>query len=186
MLFEDVPKDIPFARIALEKGADAVNFWLGNHRSVTALHKDNYENIYVQIVGQKHFVLMPPVQMPSVNEQSLPRGRYAPREKGGEDLVVQQAAEEAELVPVPTWDPDEPETRPTSYSKLAGPLRVTLSQGDMLYLPAMWFHKVSQTEGDEGFACAVNYWYDMDFAGGFWAGNSFIRDVALAETQAVQ
>lgn len=28
-LFSDVPKDIAFARIALQKQPDAVNFWLG-------------------------------------------------------------------------------------------------------------------------------------------------------------
>ncbi len=44
-----------------------------------------------------------------------------------------------------------------------------------------WYHKVSQTVGDEDFACAVNYWYDMDFDGGFWATNDFIRNVANAQ-----
>jgi len=38
-LYPDVPKDIAFARIALEKQADAVNLWLGDDHSVTALHK---------------------------------------------------------------------------------------------------------------------------------------------------
>ncbi|KAI7632484.1 hypothetical protein KC322_g22601, partial [Hortaea werneckii] len=73
-LYGDVPKDIPWARIALQQNADAVNLWVGNDRSVTSLHKDNYENIYVQIRGQKHFVLLPPVEMPCVNETPLARG----------------------------------------------------------------------------------------------------------------
>jgi jumonji domain-containing protein 7 len=29
LLFADVPKSIPFARIALGKEPDAINFWLG-------------------------------------------------------------------------------------------------------------------------------------------------------------
>lgn len=44
-----------------------------------------------------------------------------------------------------------------------------------------WYHKVSQTAGTEGFACAVNYWYDMDFTGQFWTTNHFIREVAEAK-----
>lgn len=32
-LFEDVPKDIAFARIALHREPDAVNFWLGMNES---------------------------------------------------------------------------------------------------------------------------------------------------------
>lgn len=28
----------------------------------------------------------------------------------------------------------------------------------VLYLPAMWYHKVAQEAGDEGLCVAVNYW----------------------------
>lgn len=55
----------------------------------------------------------------------------------------------------------------------------------MTRLFARWYHKVSQVAGEEGFACAVNYWYDMDFAA-LWPANSFIRDVANASALTVQ
>jgi jumonji domain-containing protein 7 len=63
-------------------------------------------------------------------------------------------------VPFATWDPDVPEANATPYSQLADPMEVILEPGDMLYLPAMWYHKVSQfcTPQDEGFVLAVNYW----------------------------
>ena len=92
-------------------------------------------------------------------------------------------ADDEELLPVPTWDPDEPEKRTTQYSHLAQPIRVTLDEGDMLYLPSLWLHKVSQTAGDEGFACSVNYWYDMSFEGSFWALNGFLRDISKERTK---
>lgn len=117
-----------------------------------------------------------------MNEQLLPKGRYAPSSSTsgssdvGSELEV-QLDESAERIPVATWDPDSPATHTSPYSHLAKPLRVTLRQGDMLYLPALWYHKVSQSVGEEGFVCAVNYWYDMDFSGHFWASNSFLRDV---------
>ena len=186
-LFQDVPADIPFARIALEKEADAINLWIGNERSVTALHKDNYENIYVQVRGQKHFVLLPPVEMPCVNEQPLPQARYRPAGDAAgsnDDMVI--VGNDEDPIPVATWDPDAPEDRQSDYSHLSKPLRVTLTEGDMLYLPAMWYHKVSQTAGDEDFACAVNYWYDMDFDGPFWTANELMRDVVNAKTRTVQ
>lgn len=133
-----MPKDIAFARIALDKEADAVNLWIGNDRSVTSLHKDNYENVYVQVRGQKRFVLLPPVEMPCVNEQPLRRAayRYAASDTVDGRMVI-QSSEVDERLPVPTWDPDEPEKRATLYSHLSKPLRVTLNEGDMLYLPAM-------------------------------------------------
>lgn len=156
-LAKDVPTHIAFAMEALDQDPDAVNFWLGDERSVTSLHKDNYENIYVQIRGQKHFTLLPPIEMPCVNETPTPFARYVPIEDGSEDLTV-QVNKGIDPIPVPLWDPEEPEVRQTVYSKHSKPLRVTLNEGDMMYLPAMWYHRVAQGNGDEGFACSVNYW----------------------------
>jgi len=179
-LFADVPSEMSFARIALEKQPDAVNFWLGNSRSVTSLHKDNYENVYAQIRGQKHFVLMPPICAPCVNEQTVPLARYAQVD----GKLQHEAAHPSQSVPVPTWDPDIPDQRSVPLSKFAQPMYVTLGEGDMMYLPAMWYHKVSQSCGKEGFSCSVNYWYDMDFDGQFWATNSLVRNLALGSEKA--
>ncbi len=208
-LFTDVPPSIPFARVALAQPPDAVNFWLGSAASTTALHKDNYENIYVQILGRKHFVLLPPVDAPCVGEKEVLAGTYAPRTAaggggggGGEeeresasasasasasegnvgDLVV--CVDEPEVhVPFATWDPDVPGQNATPYSRFAQPMRVTLDEGDMLYLPALWYHKVSQSCNEEGLCCAVNYWYDLDFSGGFWSMAGFVRTAGLLSMQ---
>ena len=75
-LFEDVEEDVSWARIALEQKPDAINLWIGNSRSVTALHRDNYENIYCQVIGQKHFTLISTVEMEYIAEQSLPAATY--------------------------------------------------------------------------------------------------------------
>ncbi|KAL2760558.1 hypothetical protein ACRALDRAFT_1066933 [Sodiomyces alcalophilus JCM 7366] len=207
-----LPTSIPFARIALDQTSpDALNLWVGNARSVTALHKDNYENIYVQLRGRKRFVLLPPWCHPCVNERPLRAATYrrqpadqpspgqtdrGDKEEGGlvgeadkegetpsgasnGSTLVLEPDEGADDVPFATWDPDKPDANPTPYSHLAVPIRVDLEPGDMLYLPAMWYHKVSQfcVEGDEGFVLAVNYWYDMDFSGPLYPLASFVRDV---------
>jgi jumonji domain-containing protein 7 len=188
-LFAHVPPSIPWARIALARDPDAINLWIGNSRSVTALHKDNYENVYVQIAGQKHFVLLPPVCYAGVNEKRLRGAVYRRRgsgkgggeeegegeggEKGvgrgegnGEGEVRGKAEEGLELVleegeetvPFAIWDPDKPAENATPYSALVQPMRVTLNPGDMLFLPCMWYHKVSQSCSPEGVCIAVNYW----------------------------
>ena len=36
---------------------------------------------------------------------------------------------------------------------------VTVNEGEMLYLPSLWYHHVSQSDG----CIAVNYWYDMQY-----------------------
>ena len=133
-LFSDVPKDVPFARIALGKDPDAVNLWIGNSKSVTAMHKDNYENIYVQVLGRKHFVLLPSLCHPCVNEQPLRPATY----KRGDSGMQLEMDFNTQSVPFAIWDPDRPEQNATRFSHLARPMRVTLNPGDMLYLPAMW------------------------------------------------
>jgi jumonji domain-containing protein 7 len=203
-LFSDLPEDVPFARIALQKSPDAINLWLGpppqpspsisslltspgNSASITALHKDNYENIYVQILGEKHFTLLPPIEGACVNEQLIPAATYQPRDLGTpesprspsassdmsmssspirptlshddilDDLVV-CLDEPEENVPFATWDPDVPNRRATPFSQYSRAMRVTLHEGDVLYLPALWYHKVAQSASAEGICCAVNYW----------------------------
>jgi jumonji domain-containing protein 7 len=178
-LFPDAQRDIPFARIALGKEPEAVNMWVGNSRSVTATHRDNFENIYVQILGRKHFVLLPALCHPCMNEKLLRPATYSRDEKTG--ALVLEMDEDATAVPFATWDPDSPQDHATPLSHLARPIRVTLHPGDMLYLPATWYHKVTQScaDGDEGFVVAINYWYDMEFSGPLHPFTSFVRTMGL-------
>ena len=102
-------------------------------------------------------MLLPPVESACVGERRVVAGTYVPRDgekdKGGDgqerkeeegkeerlaDLVV-CVDEPEELVPFATWDPDQPEKRATVFSKYSNALRVTLNEGDMLYLPALWY-----------------------------------------------
>lgn len=61
------------------------------------------------------------------------------------------------------------------------PLVVTLCPGEVLYLPALWFHAVSQSTNKDGFCIAVNYWYDMDFSGPLYPMFNFVRHSAMIE-----
>ncbi|KAF2670408.1 Clavaminate synthase-like protein [Microthyrium microscopicum] len=187
-LAEDVPPDIPWARVALGRGPDAVNVWIGNERSKTALHKDPYENVYVQVRGAKRFTLLPPVAVAGVGERLLKGARYVPKQDATEGLGVEEVGLEARLdgdgasVPFPTWDPDGVTEvgEEGGLRELCRPVRVRLGEGDMLYLPALWFHQVEQECGNEEFCCAVNYWYDMEYSGSFYALAVFARNVANA------
>ena len=42
-------------------------------------------------------------------------------------------------------------------------LTAEVGPGDVLYLPATWFHHVAQRNDGEGKVIAVNYWFDMQF-----------------------
>jgi len=57
-------------------------------------------------------------------------------------------------------DPEDPAaaTKHPAFA-WASPLRIEVHAGEVLYLPAMWLHRVSQT----CISIAVNFWYDMRF-----------------------
>ncbi|KAF1808276.1 Clavaminate synthase-like protein [Eremomyces bilateralis CBS 781.70] len=176
-LLDDIPRDIPWARIALEKTPDAINFWLGHSKSTTSLHKDNYENVYVQVVGSKTFTILPPVETACVNEQMLPTATYV---EDSEGRLVPTLDDDPSPRPFPLWDPDQPEENASPLSKYARPIVVTLEPGDMFYLPSMWWHKVAQKCGEEGICVAVNYWYDMNFNGSLYSLEKMAQGVSWA------
>lgn len=61
-------------------------------------------------------------------------------------------------------------------------ITITLSEGDCLYLPSLWYHQVTQQgENLDGYRCAiaVNYWYDMDFSNPRYSYFQAMREMAL-------
>lgn len=120
----------------------------------------------MQIIGEKHFVLLPPLFYPCVDERALSPASYVRTSRTpsstASELEVQR--EEGGDVVWATWDPDSLKEEREGYAKLARPMRVTLSKGDMLYLPRLWYHKVSQSCDEEGICCAVNYWFVSSFS----------------------
>lgn len=53
----------------------------------------------------------------------------------------------------------------------AHPMRIHVKAGDMLYLPSLWYHRVTQTCE----TVAVNYWYDMRFDSPGWCAFNFFQ-----------
>ncbi|KAM8833152.1 bifunctional peptidase and (3S)-lysyl hydroxylase JMJD7 [Synchiropus picturatus] len=157
-LADDVEPEVPWMSSALGRAPDAVNFWLGDSRAVTSMHKDHYENLYCVVSGEKRFILLPPTDRPFI-----PYGVYQPavyRQRDGADgefeIVDQSGSQKVPWIPL---DPLEPDLERFPYYRRARPLRCSVKAGEMLYLPSLWFHHVQQSHG----CMAVNFWYDMDF-----------------------
>nr|XP_006201743.2 bifunctional peptidase and (3S)-lysyl hydroxylase JMJD7 isoform X2 [Vicugna pacos] len=155
-LLPDLEPHVPWASEALGKMPDAVNFWLGEASAVTSLHKDHYENLYCVISGEKHFLLHPPSDRPFIPYELYIPATYQLTEEGSFKVVDEEAMEKVPWIPLDPLAPDL--ARYPSYSQ-AQALRCTVQAGEMLYLPALWFHHVQQSHG----CIAVNFWYDMEY-----------------------
>jgi hypothetical protein len=113
------------------------NLWFGSGGHRINTHYDDWENFYFVLMGSKHFQLFPPEQVANLYP--------APRE-GGIGGVTGSL--------VDAWNPD---TRvfPDYAEAEAHSLRYSLAAGDMLYLPACWWHNVAS----DGLNFSANYWW---------------------------
>ncbi|KAJ7904520.1 cupin-like domain-containing protein [Mycena olivaceomarginata] len=162
----DIPTEILWCSEGLGKSPDAVNLWIGSHKSVTSIHSDPYENIYTVVRGSKHFTLLPPTDGRCLRERMYPHGTW---KRAGTDLTLTPSRN----IPPIRWssvaDPDVPGNLPRE----AHPIHVTVEAGETLYLPPGWLHHVRQSDN----TIALNWWYDMEMRGMSWIVLSFLRGI---------
>jgi hypothetical protein len=106
-------------------------FWLGPARTVTPLHCDYDDNIFAQVWGRKRIFLAPPHH----DEFLYPR----------------------EANPVlfgSPFDPEAPDYDAFPLARQAAIVEVVVEPGDMLYVPAGWYHQVRALS----FSLSSNRW----------------------------
>ncbi|BGP23844.1 phospholipase A2 [Rhodotorula toruloides] len=187
ILQEDVGTDGPaFAREVFGDPPEVANIWIGGSRSKTSLHKDPYENIYMVVRGSKTFTLLAPTEAYCLHEQLFPHATYSFSAETS-SFCLNRTSPPTSLPWIPV-DPLAPDLERFPRYAFARPTKVTLNPGDMLYLPALWYHFVEQDVGwgpeGEGkgvkAAIAVNWWYEMRHDGLLWSTCSLIRRLVLA------
>lgn len=167
-LIDDFPELLPdidqqllsFAEEAFDKKPDAANFWMGDERAVTSMHKDPYENIYCVVSGFKDFILIPPTDYPKVPRKLYPSAIY--KTVSNEEMVIEpQINDDGDPVMI-QWvavDPLKPDFKRFPQFRDVNMYRVRVQAGDLLYLPSLWYHHVRQSHKNISF----NFWYDMSF-----------------------
>jgi hypothetical protein len=113
-------------------------FWLGPAGTVTPLHCDYDDNIFAQIWGSKRIVLAPPHH----------------------DEFLYPSEANAILFGSP-FDPEAPDYERYPLARQASTVAFTVDPGDMLYVPAGWYHQVRSLT----FSLSSNRWArSMPFA----------------------
>ncbi|OXG42832.1 hypothetical protein C359_02159 [Cryptococcus neoformans Bt120] len=164
-------RDVPWMKEAIGKQAEAVNLWIGDSRSTTSLHHDPYENIYHVLAGSKTFILLSPLETIHLDQRFYPPSTLKRSPSG-------QLYPEYDY-PDPSSGPRIPWVENLCLPRSARSLSITLQEGDTLFLPAGWWHRVEQEGGEEGIAVAVNYWYPSEIHPERYAYERFFRRIAI-------
>ena len=106
-------------------------FWLGPAGTVTPLHCDYDDNIFAQIWGTKRIFLVPPHH----------------------DEFLYPSEANAILFGSPV-DPEAPDFDRFPLARQANMIEVIVNPGDMLYVPAGWYHQVRALT----FSLSANRW----------------------------
>jgi hypothetical protein len=110
---------------------DKPRIWLGPAGTVTPLHCDYDDNLFAQVWGQKRFLLYPPHH--------------------AEFLYLHEA--NPALFGSP-FDPEAPDYTAFPLARQARQIECVVQAGEMLFLPAGWFHHVRA----ENFSLSANRW----------------------------
>ena len=155
-----LPSVMPLASAVWQVEAEAVNLWVGDERSISSMHKDPFENLYAVVAGCKRFVLAPPIAAMALHEREWPAAELQRDEDCGE-WSARFTGEHTPWIPVdPTAPADELRAAWGDFTADVVPSlvhTVDVHPGEVLYLPALWYHSATQTE----FTVAVNWWHDM-------------------------
>eukprot|EP00640_Fibrocapsa_japonica_P002774 CAMPEP_0113951568 /NCGR_PEP_ID=MMETSP1339-20121228/86917_1 /TAXON_ID=94617 /ORGANISM="Fibrocapsa japonica" /LENGTH=243 /DNA_ID=CAMNT_0000959871 /DNA_START=198 /DNA_END=930 /DNA_ORIENTATION=+ /assembly_acc=CAM_ASM_000762 len=135
VLRDDVPSQPEICRFSGKGHVYLRNIWLGGHRgTVSPCHYDPFNNILVQIFGEKTVTLFPP----HVGKWLYPaKGTLQPNTS-----LVDIRKPDLEKYPIfeKAWQEA---------------LQATLYPGDAVFIPFKWWHHCNT----KNLSCSVNYWW---------------------------
>lgn len=151
---EDLPlalqKDVqapPIVKLAGQGDLYGSSLWLGLEPTLTPWHRDPNPNLFVQLVGQKT------IRFLNSNEglrifRSVAKRLGTPRHPTMRGSEMMQGPDREAFYDA-VWGPDCPENM----------FEVTVSAGDALFIPHLWWHSVRSVHEDARLNASVNWWF---------------------------
>ncbi len=134
------------ASLGLSVPVTPLNLWCGPAGHTSCLHYDPMDGTLMQLVGTKQLILFPPSQLYNLYPFSVLN-----------HLIhgTKRRAVYSQLYP----NHPDLETFPRFRDAMPYRIDVTLHPGDILFIPAGWWHEV--TSVGEGLVCSVNRWWNV-------------------------
>ncbi|CAE8692807.1 unnamed protein product [Polarella glacialis] len=142
----DCDSDVDRHRLTAIQAAGGFGHWarsqlfVGPSDSLSPVHYDQYDNIYLQVAGEKHFLLFDP---------GAAEGLYP--------FPVSHPYDEYAMVDLEHVDCQSyPRARELLTHRGAA---VTLRPGESLFIPTHWWHHVQGTAARGAWNISVNFWF---------------------------
>ncbi len=131
-------------KIGLKNPATSLNLWLGKGGHTTSLHYDALDGTLMQLCGEKEITLFPPSQLYNLYPLSILNHLLF-----GKKIRCNHSK-------ISLKNPDLQQF-PDFKKALKYQSKIVLHQGEMLYIPAGWWHEV-RLLGNQP-VCSVNRWW---------------------------
>jgi len=175
--FPELMPDIAMPKYADNTHKHTINLWLGEKSINTKAHYDYSNNFLVQILGRKRVRLFAPTDTPYMYTYSI-------NDKVTMDGVHHPAVQASKIANIDLVDLNE-----FPNIKHATPFEGILNPGDLLYIPAGWWHEIKSLD----VSISINFWWKVkleDFPSQqltsvvcsyfTWYGEDFLKKIRLA------
>ncbi|KAJ8023648.1 JmjC domain-containing protein 7 [Holothuria leucospilota] len=158
--FPELEKDVEELDLAMDLlEMKHLNIWLSDGDTLGKLHFDPFDNFLCQIRGKKQLTLFEPHDNSRLYEAHIPEALLG-YDKSSQTFRRKTLLDSTSMVMSPL-DILNPDFKRFPRFADARPLNCTINEGDVLFMPAFWWHEVqSYPNITEGRNLAVNFWYE--------------------------
>ena len=136
-----------------------LNMWLSDGHTLGKLHFDPFDNFLCQLRGSKRLTLFEPHRNYDLYESHIQEAMLR-FDRVSNSFRNHQLLDSTSMVMSPV-DLARPDVERFSNFSRAIPLDCQLNEGDVLYMPAFWWHEVQSFPNTlEKRNLAVNFWYE--------------------------
>lgn len=136
-----------------------LNIWLSDGNTVGKLHFDPFDNFLCMIDGTKQVILFEPHHNEYLYEAHIPEAEFAVN-MSTLTFRRRRLMESTSMVMSPI-DIQLPDFARFPLFNKARPLNCTVGPGEVLFMPAFWWHEVQSSPDVQRLRnLAVNFWYE--------------------------
>lgn len=139
-----------------------LNIWLSDGNTVGKLHFDPFDNFLCMIDGKKELTIFEPHDNTRLYEAHIPETKFSVDMNDMKNLTFRRdIRKQSTSMVMSPFDITKPDFERFPLFKETAPLNCTIEEGEVLFMPAFWWHEVRSSPNPKtNRNLAINYWYE--------------------------